>query len=477
MPYEVFSLFSRCAETHGEHSSLDEAAACFAQLTQRYAGDIPVHPISQKYVHEIAAVDKNGNQRNFSEPDGVKAAALHLDPRSVATEVPGITTFSHLAKMYNEASRLIPVTGINLKGMFDHHGEDRHFWNTDAGKGQALAYAQQAAFTLELSLKAYLEVLGKLASTNPADIRKWRKHELTSLFKLLTDDEKKQLEDWWNQSDAKRVNFKGSFREFLSESNKLYMKWRYITELKSPDLSIDIPILLSAADFLLSASERVFRKSSPIKVNITATTNPSTEDSEGRPTPRSTTTLVEGRVRTVNVPDGFDPFSIVELVIDSDRHEHEVIAQFYKRNVKDYYGLKGERVTLAGEIREDRLHLLPHPRHLDEPKREVGYTSERRTLRGSIHDIRIIHSAFGGAGKLHLALWDETFVTQVECFFVTDGERAQVREFNLGDKVMISGCVTLLNGEPTMLVAPDQFVKVLEEPDAHEGSSRTAVPT
>ena len=174
MPYEVFSLFSRCSETHGAHSRLDEAAACFAQLTQRYDGDIPVHPISQKYVYEIAAIDKNGNQRNFLEPETEKAAALNLDPKSVATEVPGITTFSHLAKMYYEASRLIPVSGINLKGMFDQHGKDRHFWNTDAGKGQALAYAQQAAFTLELSLKAYLEVLGKLASTNLGDIQKWR---------------------------------------------------------------------------------------------------------------------------------------------------------------------------------------------------------------------------------------------------------------------------------------------------------------
>ena len=178
------------------------------------------------------------------------------------------------------------MTGINLKGMFDHHGEEHHFWNTDAGKGQALAYAQQAAFTLELSLKAYLEVLGKLASTDLADIWKWRKHELANLFKLLTDDEKKQLEEWWKQSDVKRVHSEGSFREFLSASNKLYMRWRCITDLKGADLSMDIPMLLSASDFLLSASDRVFRKSSPIKVNITTTTHPSTEDCGGKPISR-----------------------------------------------------------------------------------------------------------------------------------------------------------------------------------------------
>ena len=465
MPYEVFGLFSRCSESHGAHPSLVDAAACFAQLTQRYGGDIPVHPISQKYVYEIAAIDRKGNQRNFSRPERVKAAALHLDPKSTATEVPGITTFSHLAKMYYEASILIPVSGINLKGMFDHHGKDRHFWNTDAGKGQALAYAQQAAFTLELSLKAYLEVLGKLASTDLGDIQNWRKHELSDLFNLLTDDEKKQLEAWWNHSDAKKSHFKGSFRQFLSASSKLYMKWRYITDLKSPDLSIDIPMLLSASEFLLSASDRVFRKSSPIKVNITTTTHPITEDADGRPAPRSVTTLVEGRVRAVNIPDGFDPYSTVEVVIDPDEHKREVIAQFHKRNVKDYFGLQGERVSLVGEVREDQPHLLPHPRHLDEPQKELRYTSERRTLKGSIHDIRIVHSAYGLSGKVDLALWDETYFTQVECFFVTDDERDQLTGINLGDKVLINGNVTLLNGQPMLLVGPDRIERLIEDPD------------
>ena len=466
MPYEVFNIFFRCSELHKAHSKLEGAAACFDELTQRYGGDIPVHPISQKYVYEIAAIDRKGNQRNFSNLERAKADALGLDHRSVAADIPGITTFSHLAKIYNAASRLIPVSSINLKGMFDHHGKDRHFWTSDAGKGQALAYAQQAAFTLELSLKAYLEVLGKLASTDAVDIQKWQKHELIDLFSLLTGDEKKQLEEWWNQSDTKRNHFKGSFREFLSSSNKLYMKWRYITDLRSPDLSIDMPMLLSASDFLLSASDRVFLKSSPIKGNITTTTYPSTEDRDGRPTPRSITTLVEGRVRAVRIPDGFDPFSIVELVIYSDHHQHDVTAQFYKRNTKDYYGLEGKRVTLVGEAREDRPHLLPHPRHLDEPKREIGYTYERRTLRGSIHDMRIVHSAFGGAGKVDLSLYDETFFTQVECFFVTDDERDKLKEISLGDKVQVSGYVTLLNGQPTILVGPDHLQKTVEEPDA-----------
>ena len=212
MPYEVFSLFFRCSEIHGTHSCLKDAAACFAHLTQRYGDDLRVDPISQKYVHEIAAIDRNGNQRDFSKSERDKAASLNLDPKAVATEVPGITTFSHLARMYNEASRLIPVTDINLKGMFDYHGGNRHFWNTDAGKGQALAYAQQAAFTLELALKAYLEVLSILGSTDRGDPRQWRTHELTDLFNFLTDDKKNQLEEWWNHWDAKSIHSKSSFR-------------------------------------------------------------------------------------------------------------------------------------------------------------------------------------------------------------------------------------------------------------------------
>ena len=197
MPYEVFNMFFRCSETHEAHSTLEDAVACFAELTQDYGGDIPVHPVSQKYVYEIAAVDRKGNQRNFSNPERLKAVALNLDPRSVATDIPGITTFFRLAQLYLEASRLIPVSSISLKGVFDRRGKNRHFWTTDAGKGQALAFAQQAAFTLELSLKAYLEGLGKLASSNLGDIQKWQKHELIDLFNLLADDEKEQLEEWW----------------------------------------------------------------------------------------------------------------------------------------------------------------------------------------------------------------------------------------------------------------------------------------
>ena len=63
-------------------------------------------------------------------------------------------------------------------------------------------------------------------------------------------------------------------------------------------------------------------------------------------------------MRTVRVPDGFDPFGTVEVVIDSEHHEHDITVQFYKRNVRDYYDLEGESVTLVGEISADKPQLL-----------------------------------------------------------------------------------------------------------------------
>ena len=350
----------------------------------------------------------------------------------------------------------------------DYQAKDRHFWTSDAGKGQALAFAQQAAFTLELSLKAYLEVLGKVASLDAAAVRKLRTHKLVDLFKLLADDEKQQLEESWTHSETNRSYFHGSFRDFLSESNSLYTTWRYITDRTSPDFSIDISKLLSASDFLLSAASRVCKKSSTIKVNVTTTTYPSSDVDDGSPAPRYARTLVEGRVRAVNIPDGYDPFSIVELVIDADRHKDDVIVEFYKRSVENYYGFEGKQVALVGEIREDRPHLLRYLSHLDESKREDRYASERRTLKGSIHDIRTVHPAHGKPEKLVLSLWDETYFTQVDCFFVTEKERDQLREINLGDTILISGCVTLLNGQPVVLIQPTHVEKVVEERDDRE---------
>ena len=466
MPYEVFSpLFFRCSETHGAHSRLEDVAACFSQLTKCYTGNIPIHPITQKYVYVIAAIDRKGNQRNFSAEDKKRAKELKLDSQSLQTEIPAITTFSSMARVYCEALRLVPVENVTLENILGPKIKGRHFWSTDAGIGQALAYAQQAAFTLELSFKAYLEVLGKLASPNGGIRQEWKTHNIKVLFDLLTDDERQRLEEQWNRSEAKRTHCKRSFREVLAYGNDLYTKWRYITEQKTVGLSIDIQLVLSASEFLLSASDHHFRKHSPIRVQTSVKTYAGQSDRNGEPLPPSVKTiLVEGRVRTVRIPEGFDPSSRVELVIDSEQSEHDIIAQFNKQDVKDYYGLEGKKVTLGGEIREDQPHLLRNPTHLDDPQREPKYTCERLTLRGRIYNMRKIHDGLGGPGKIDLVLHDDTFVVQVECIFATEEERDKLTAVKLGDRVLISGYVTLLNGQPMILVGPDHIEQVTEQP-------------
>ena len=470
MPYVVSSMLFSCSKLHEPHAKLADAAACFAEITRIYGEDIPIHPVSQKYVYAIDAVDRAGNQIDFSDAAKAEGKRLNLDPKSLVTRVPGITTFSHLAKLYYDASRLIPITSINLEGILDYKNKDSHFWTTDAGIGQALAFAQQAAFTLELCFKAVLEVLGKLAATDVERGRPpWRTHDLIELFDILTEEEQAELERWWNNSDAKKQHFNGTFPEFLSSSNKLYLSWRYITDLRSADLSIDIKMLLSGASFLISASDRLWWQRAPFKVKSTVTTYTDAADATGKPMPPDLQVLIEGRVRSVKIPEGFEPNSLVEVVIDSDRHEHAVTTFFYKRNVSDYFGIEGNRVALAGYVNEDEPHLLHYPRlldHAEEFPKEPSYSSQGRTLRGSVYDLIASPSLSGRATNIKLVLYDKTFFTLVECFFLTEEERGKLAGIKHGDQILIRGCVTLLNGKPVALFSPDFVEQVNELPDS-----------
>ena len=457
MRYEVLGPLFRCSDSHQRHSRLEDAVACLADVTRHYEGNIPVHPVSQQHIFEIAAINRHGNQRDFSDREKEKSRTLQVDPKSLATEVPGITNFYRLAEVYCEALRLCPIKDIRLDGIFEHENRDKHFWSTDAGIGQALAYAQQALFTLELSLKAYLEVLGKLADSAPEARQLWHTHEPDLLFNLLTDDEKIELEQQWSNSRAAANHSFGTFQEFLSACNSLYGKWRYITDLKTADISIDIPMLLSASDFLLAESLRIFKDRFPLKIEISVTTHKASAVPCDEPVAPSVDTRVEGVVRDVIIPEGFNPSDLVHLVIDSSWHPEEIMVPFRRSDVRKYYGLTGTKVCILGEISEKNPHLLDRPVYIEEPERHLEYTFQSLTLQGSVHDMRVIHSAFGGAEKVHLVLLDDTFFSQVECFFVTEDERSRLEGIGLGDKIQLSGHVTSQYGYPIVLVGPDRI--------------------
>ena len=464
MPYEIVTLFHRCSDLHGSHKTFTEAAACFTELTRRYNGNIPVHPVSQKYVFAIAAIDRKGNQRNYSNSDKNQAKTLGIDPKAQLIEIPTITTFTHVARMYHEALKLFPISGINLSDIFDYTDRRRHFWTTDAGIGQALAYAQQSVFTLELCFKAYLEVLGKLASTDAADVQKWQTHELVDLYKLMSSDEMMELERSWHHSYAKRNHFNGTFQEFVNECKKLYGKWRYITDLKFSNVSIDIPMLLSVSEFLIEAGHRQFRQRSPVKITFNEIT--SANDEDGRESRRPTHGLVEGVVRSVRIHPGFDPFDLVEVVIASDEYDEEVTAHFHKRNVKQYSGLEGKEVELSGFIESERPYILTNPEHFDPYRVTPTYETENLTLKGIIYDFKPLRYPNVGDVKFNLVLFDETYFTHVQCFFSTDEERAHVNGLKLGDRILISGLVTRCEGVPMILVDPRDL-----EVDGDEGGN------
>ena len=462
MPFEVVGFLFQCSDIHSVHSNLQDAAVCFTKRTRRFGGSIPIHPVSQKYIYTIVARDRKGNRRNFSKPERAAVTRLRLDPKSVEQDVPGITTFYRVASLYYEALRLVPISGINLDGLLDRSNKANHFWTTDAGIGQALAYAQQAAFTVELSLKAYLEGLGKLASSNPDDIRSWKRHGLIKLLRLLEPDEEQHLEELWRRSSARHRLSRNGFHDLLMSINRHYERWRYITDLKDRNLSMDVAIMLGVSEFLLSASGAHFRENSPFKMTTTITSTPSESDEDNQ---RLIPTVIEGRVQRLEVPEGFNPYSKVVVLIDTEDRNVPIVAHFYRRDVQSYHGIEGTTVRLYGEIGEHEPNLLRFPRVVDPLDRESLHKSENRTLFGSVYDMRLGHGVLGSTRKIHLDLFDKTYFTHVECLFVTDQERSLLEGVHLGDTVLIHGMVASLCGMPMILVGPDRIEKT-DEPDA-----------
>ena len=173
--------------------------------------------------------------------------------------------------------------------------------------------------------------------------------------------------------------------------------------------------------------------------------------------------VIEGRIQSIEIPEGLDPYSKVVVLIDTDDCDHPIVAHFSRRDVQSYHGIEGTTVRLYGEIGEQEPNVLRFPRVVDPLDRESLYESEKRTLFGSVYDMRLGHSVLGSTRKLYLCLFDKTYFTHVECLFVTDQERALLEDVNLGDTVLIGGMVTLSRGLPIILVGPDRIRKT-EEP-------------
>ena len=460
MPFEVFSPLMRCADIHGAHVRLSDAALCYNQIGTVKGGNIPTWTSSGKYIHVVAKLDRNGNFLDFTPRDESQAKSLGLPPEALLIQRPGITTFSEYANVYFEASRMIPISSFNLQGMFDYEARDKHYWATKAGMGQALSCAQQVAFTLELSLKALLEQTGKLITVCK---KAWQTHDLVALHCLLDPSERQLLQRRWQAMPLAERSHHSTLLDFLKATKNLYVDLRYIPTLKSANLSMDTQAMMNASCMVLTLSEELAWQHSPIlpKVSVT-TTGPLTGDGVGGAVERHSV-MIKGVVISVKIPDDFDPNGSVEVVIHPTQYfnglekipiDYDVTATFRKCDVESYFGLEGEEVELGGWVTAAEPSVLKRAQHVNRVNREASYKVDTRTLKGQAYNLVVRESSYRDSTRVTLVLRDMTFYSDVECLFVTEEEKIVAESLQLGAEVTIRGHVMLLNGRPVSLVGP-----------------------
>ena len=455
----MFSPFIRCAAIHGPHSNLPAAAACYNKIASDIDGDMPLWKHTGKHVHVVGAVDRHGSQRAFSDREKGHALTLGLAAEAVLTEQESITTFYNIAKMFYESSRLIPISSISLEGMFDYEARDKHYWSTEAGMGQAFTFAQQVVFTLELSLKALLEYSGRLLIVPEDD---WQTHDLVDLFKLLDEPDKELLNQRWNSLPLSECQSHRSLSGLLRKTRRHYMDWRYIPTLKSTELSMDVIAMLSASRLTLDLAERSFRENTPLRIEVNSQAHPPAENNDPALVPHPV--WVRGLVQSVKMPEGFDPNSQVEVVVQPEFYysglseidfRQDVTVRFRKSQVESYYGLERENVSLVGRSTESERHILNAASHMDILTIKRSYTLEPRVLRGTVYNLIPSEDPPARTPRITLVLSDSTYYTSVDCMFVTDSERETLAEVHPGDEITIRGHATLINGRPVSLVGPE----------------------
>ena len=460
MAYEVFSTFTRCAAIHGSHSNVPGAVACYNTIVTNIEGKIPSWKHTGKHVHVVGAVDRQGRQRALTDREISQLTNLGLPPEAFLIEKETITTFNNIAEMFHEASRLMPISNISLEGLFDYEARNKHFWGTTAGMGQAFVFAQQIVFTVELALKALLEASGKLLTVPP---NTWQTHDLVELFNLLDTEEQRTLEQRWKSLPSSHNQSHKNLFDLLSATKNHYMDWRYIPTLTSTELSLDVTAMLGASGLILGLAMDTFRENSPVSVNVEVTSQAPASPDRPDATKVLKRVMVKGVIQSVNIPEGFEPHSQVDVVVQLEAYYdgmtnkesiESVTARFRKSQVESYYGIVGENVCLVGWSTESDPHILDSASHNGTLNRGASYTFEHRTLRGTVFDLKKREKEGEQTAEFTLILDDSTYYTKVDCHFLTDEEREQIVDVRLGAEITIQGQSTLLNGKPVSLFAP-----------------------
>ncbi len=463
MPFEIFSFipfFTRCSEIHGSHRSLREAASCLSEITEQRDSPLPEHPVTGRYIHAIAKVDRHGNQISFQMGELQAAMELGLEPKSLLTHKPAVTNINNLANLYFNALGSIPMLEVNLDLLFEYEDRNRHFWATDAGRGQSLAYILQAAFTLELCLKAVLESSGRLAELLDDESEDWKTHRPVKLFELLEEQEQQKLELFWAQQSREERHFDGSYINFLESVDDLYLGLRYLQrDLKGVNPRVEIAGLLSASGVALSVANQVFRDRLPIKFNTTIQQVIDPDRAKTREL------FIEGVVRSFSIPDGFDPHSPVDAVIDTDDGKEITVNLFRKMEVERYHGIEGARIAFEAYVREDEPSVIEYARLLyrsEDTTAKPSYAQEQGIVSGSVYNLEGCEFV-PGQRAVRLILDDDTYFSRVDCIFSTKEELEQLTNVRLGQHVLVRGQVSLRNGRPIIVLGPEILHDVTNE--------------
>ena len=309
-------------------------------------------------------------------------------------------------------------------------------------------------------MKALLEVTGKLLTVSKKD---WQVHDLAALHSLLEQADQQFLQQrWQSSSPSERSNY-NTLLDFLTAVRNLYMDLRYIPTLKTANLSMDTQAMLNASLIVLRRSESLARQLSPIKPKVTVSTINQSSGGASVGTVDLQNVMVKGIVRSINIPDDFDPNSLVEVVIDPTCYfngskqipfDGDVTAGFRRCDVESYFGLEGEEVMLGGRVTAAEPSLLMHAQHVAQFNREASYKVETRTVKGQAYNLIPRETSYKDSTKVTLILRDVTFLSDVDCLFITEEERTAVGSVELGAEVTVSGQVALLNGRPISLVGP-----------------------
>ena len=291
----------------------------------------------------------------------------------------------------------------------------------------------------------------------------WQTHDLVHLHGLLDSSEQQILQRHWEAlGPSDRSGYK-VLLEFLTAIKNLYTELRYVPALKSANLAVDIQAILNASRIVLRRSESLAFQDSPIKPKVSITTfEPPTNDRVSGAVDWQSV-MVKGIVRSVNIPDDFEPTSSVEVIIRPTYYcnglkqipfDRDVTASFRRCDVESYFGLEGEEVTLGGRVTASEPSVLVRAQHVDPINQEPSYKFETRTLKGQAYNLVPRGTSYNDSARVTLILQDMTFLSDVDCLFVTEDEKAMIANVTLGSEVTIRGQVALLNGRPVSLVNP-----------------------